>query len=167
MSLVKIKTQISNLLNDEAKLKPDSRNPDIYIITDSKGRYLKPIIPGRLIPYVHIFSQKGANIHSNIVQSAIRNIKQVQKPIVFIWFGTCELSKKSGRFSNIIEHPYQVTEQILADYRVIKNQILQENNTASIVFLECPYFLHISMESVPRQAIYYMRKFKIQRLTVN
>jgi hypothetical protein len=46
------------------------------------------------------------------VKCAIENIKVARNPLVVIWFGTCELSTKSGKFSDIIRNPYQTIERL-------------------------------------------------------
>ncbi|CAC5394454.1 unnamed protein product [Mytilus coruscus] len=140
MSILQIKKQTSKLIAEESNLDPSLYQPEIYLITDSKGNYIKPVIPGRFRSSIHIFSEKGATIHSNIVNTAVRNIQTAANPIVFLWFGTCEISKKTGRFSDIINHPYQSIEQILTEYRTVKNNILLANPSATVIAIDCPYF---------------------------
>ena len=71
---------------------------EIFIITDSKGKYIKPVIPGRLLSYVHVIYKSGANISSDFVEDFIKQVRRAQRPIVYIWFGTCELTEKSGKY---------------------------------------------------------------------
>ena len=58
----------------------------------------------------------------------------------YIWFGTCELTVKSGKYIHIPPYPYQQVEHVLTIYRG-QNRILRENRQAKIIVLECPYFL--------------------------
>ncbi|CAC5402803.1 unnamed protein product [Mytilus coruscus] len=106
----------------------------------SKGNYLKPVIPGRLGASLHIFSEKGATIHSNIINKVIPSIQAATSPIVLLWFDTCEISKKDGRYSDIIKYPYQSIEQTLTEYRAVKDRILQNNPSATVIAIECSYF---------------------------
>jgi hypothetical protein len=69
------------------------------------------------------------------VKCAIENIKVARNQLVVFWFGTCELSTKSGKFSDIIRNPYQTIEQLLTENRQIKRDILP----AKVGFLECQY----------------------------
>ncbi|CAC5374472.1 unnamed protein product [Mytilus coruscus] len=140
MSIIQIKKQTSKLVAEESSLDPGLYQPDIFIITDSKGNYLKPVIPGRLRSSLHIFSEKGATIHSNIINKAIPSIQAATSPIVLLWFGTCEISKKDGRYSDIIKYPYQSIEQTLTEYRAARDHILQTNPSATVIAIECPYF---------------------------
>lgn len=65
MSILKIHKEISKLLNEEARIiHPDTQ--DIYIISHSKGKHLKTVIPGRLRVRIHIYNQSGADISSDI-----------------------------------------------------------------------------------------------------
>lgn len=126
------------MLNEEARIiHPDTR--DIYIISHSKAKHLKTVIPGRLRVRIHIYNQSGADISSDIVRTAMNRIRLAQEPIILIWFGTCELSVKNGKFSKIIDYPYQEVEQILTRYRVVKQSILAANPSVKITFIECPY----------------------------
>jgi hypothetical protein len=141
MSILKIKKEISNLLNKEANLNNNFSYPnELFLVTDNKGRYINSIVPDRCKSFLRIYAKGGAGIHSPIVKCAIENIKVAHNPLVVFWFGTCELSTKSGKFSDIIRNPYQTVEQLLTEYRQIKRDILLANSSAKVVFLECPYF---------------------------
>jgi hypothetical protein len=100
MSILKIHKEISKLLYEEARIiHPDTR--DIYIISHSKGKHLKTVIPGRLRARIHIYNQSGADISSDSVRTAMNRIRLAQEPIILIWFGTCELSVKNGNFRKL------------------------------------------------------------------
>jgi hypothetical protein len=141
MSILKIKKEISKLLNKEANLNNNFSYPnELFLVIDSKGKYINSIVPDRFKSFLRIYTKGGAGIHSPIVKRAIENIKVAHNPLVVFWFGTCELSTKSGKFSDIIRNPYQTVEQLLTEYRQIKRDILLANSSAKVVFLECPYF---------------------------
>jgi hypothetical protein len=54
---------IGRLINRAAALTEKEFSPgEIFIITDSKRKYIKPVIPGRLLSYVHVIYKSGANI---------------------------------------------------------------------------------------------------------
>ena len=115
MSILKIKKEISKLLNKEANLNNNISYPDeLFLVTDSK------LFLTGFKSFRRIYTKSGAGIHSPIVKCAIENIKVAHNPLVVFWFGTCELSTKSGKFSDIIRNPYQTIEQLLTEYRQIK-----------------------------------------------
>ena len=121
MSILKIKKEISKLFNKEANLNNNfSYSDELFLVTDSKGKYINSIIPDWFKSFLRIYTKSGAGIHSPIVKCAIENIKVAHNPLVVFWFGTCELSTKSGKFSDIIRNPYQTIEQLLTEYRQIK-----------------------------------------------
>ena len=112
---------------------------EIFIITDSKGKYIEPVIPGRLLSYVHVIYKSGANISSDFVEDFIKRARRAQRLIVYIWFGTCELTDKSGKYIHTSPYPYQQAEHVLTIYREVKQRIFRENRQAKIIFLECPF----------------------------
>lgn len=64
MSVLKVTKEISKLLNQETEETP---NPgEILLITDSKGKHLKTVIPGRLRAYLNIIYKLGANIDADV-----------------------------------------------------------------------------------------------------
>ena len=141
MSYLKVIKETSNLLSEEGSLGEQEADPgQIYIITDSKGKYIKPVIPGRLRSKINIFYKSGANINSEIIDEAIQKIKHEHYPIVLIWLGTCEITTKTGKFCTLSKYPYQQVEEILTQYREAKDKIKHSNRNANIYFMECPYY---------------------------
>jgi hypothetical protein len=118
LSIIKIKKELSKYIDSEALRDRYELYPgEIFLVTDSKSKYLNPVIPGRLKAYLHIYHEAGATITSNVVDRAIKSIKQTHKPIVLLWLGTCELTKKVGNLVKIRDSPYQTTEFTLTNYR--------------------------------------------------
>jgi hypothetical protein len=140
MSILKVKKETTKLINREAALTEKEFSPgEIFIITDSKGKYIKPVIPGTLLSYVHVIYKSGANISSNFVEDFIKQVRRAQRPIVYIWFGTCELTEKSGKYIHTSTYPYQQAEHVLTIYREIKQRISHENSQSKVIFIECPF----------------------------
>ena len=140
MSILKIKKEISKLLNKEANLNNNFSYPnELFLVTDSKGKYINSIVPDRFKSFLRIYNKGGAGIHSPIVKCAIENIKVAHNPLVVFWFDTCELSTKSGKFSDIIRNAYQTIEELLTEIRQIKRDILLANSSAKWSF----YNVHI------------------------
>ena len=108
MSTLKVKKDTTKLINRAAALTEKEFSPgEIFIITDSKRKYIKPVIPGRLLSYVHVIYKSGANISSDFVEDFIKRARRAQRPIVYIWFGTCELTDKSGKYIHTSPYLYQ------------------------------------------------------------
>ena len=108
MSTLKVKKDTTKLINRAAALTEKEFSPgEIFIITDSKRKYIKPVIPGRLLSYVHVIYKSGANISSDFVEDFIKQVRRAQRPIAYIWFGTCELTDKSGKYIHTSPYPYQ------------------------------------------------------------
>ena len=83
MSILKVKKETTKVINREATLTEKEFIPgEIFIITNSKGKYIKPVIPGRLLSYVHVIYKSGANINSDIVDHFIMRVRRAQCPIV-------------------------------------------------------------------------------------
>ena len=45
-----------------------------------------------------------------------------------------------GKYISLREYPYQSIEFALTEYRVLKDQIIQANSSAKVLFLDCPYY---------------------------
>jgi hypothetical protein len=118
MSIIKIKKETSKYIDSEVLRNRNELYPgEIFLVTDSKSKYLNLVIPGRRKAYLHIYHEAVATITSNVVDCALKSIKQTHKPIVLLWFGTCELTKKVGNLVKIRDSPYQNTELTLTNYR--------------------------------------------------
>lgn len=79
------KKQTSKLVANVPSLDPSFYQPDIFIITDSKGNNLKPGLSGRLRPSLDIFSEKGATIKFNIKHKAIPSIQAATSSTSLLW----------------------------------------------------------------------------------
>ena len=62
MSVLKVIKDTSKLLTQETD---ETSNPgEIFLIADSKGKHLNPVIPGRVRAYLNIIYESGATIDS-------------------------------------------------------------------------------------------------------
>jgi hypothetical protein len=105
MSILKIKKEISKLLNKEANLNNNFSYPnELFLVTDNKGKYINSIVPDRCKSFLRIYAKGGAGIHSPIVKCAIENIKVARNPLVVIWFGhvNCQLSLVNSQILYVI-----------------------------------------------------------------
>ena len=68
------------------------------------------------------------------------NIRIATKPIVLIWQGTCEITKKSGNLIELCANSHEKIDQIIVKYRYLKSDIQRNNRHAEVIFLACPYY---------------------------
>lgn len=59
---------------------------------------------------------------------------------MIIFFGTCELTNKNGRFITIPENLESRIEQVIDTYKHYKQRILDCNPDSTVIFLDCQYF---------------------------
>jgi len=62
-------------------------------------------------------------------EDLFRKVRKAYNPIVLIWLGTCEISKKD-KYIKLRSYPYQNIEFVLTEYRELKNEILRINKSA-------------------------------------
>ena len=85
----------------------------------------------------------GAEIDNPFLREYVqRQIRQIDRPIVFLWFSTCELTKKQRekKFIQLIDNVEDELKAIIQRYRKFKEELLKINNISTILFLECPYY---------------------------
>lgn len=110
-----------------------------YLVSDSKGAAIKRVVPttGRF----HIIDKPGTRASDvNFLDIVKREISDKHKPIIIIWFGTCEITKKKDRFLELREPPYQNVADRITESIKFRDELLKVKPEAKIVFLECPYY---------------------------
>lgn len=113
---------------------------EIFLFTDSKGEYLKDFVPSSVKDKFHIVSKRGATVYNKVHrENLIGQISGVENPLILVWLGTYEITKKDDKIISLKEYPYQSIEFTLTEYRVLKEQIIQANISAKVLFLDCPY----------------------------
>ena len=140
MSLTKINKEYKTLAKVCAKegVLGGFKN-QIILVTDSKGHSIRRVLPS--LAKLKIISKSGATAaDGDLIEEVRNNIKGKNKPVVLVWFGTCELTVKRGKYIKLRNHPYQNAEICLTEYRDFKEKILDTNNNTKIVFLDCPYY---------------------------
>jgi hypothetical protein len=75
-----------------------------------------------------------------LINALLRKCKNTRKPIVFVWLGTCELTKKKRKYISLRKYTYQHIKETLTQYRNLKDQIKKENKHAQVLFVECSYY---------------------------
>ena len=112
---------------------------ETIIFSDSKGLGLKEVIPNCVSDKLNIVAIKGATVYSEVHKDLFRKVRKGYNPIVLIWSGTCEISKKY-KYIKLRSYSYQHIELVLTEYRELKNDILKVNKYAKVLYIECPYY---------------------------
>jgi hypothetical protein len=92
---------------------------------------------------IRVIAKKGVTITDiELARRVVRAVKNYSDPIVnvVVWFGTCEITDKEGKYITIKSYSYQNIEFTLTKYREFRDKLLRENHNTKIVFLECPYY---------------------------
>ena len=86
--------------------------------------------------YIELFrniSKKGATVYNKShVNSLVRLVKDLKDPIILVWLGTCEITRKVDKYIKTYEYPYQHIEFILTEYRELWYRIKRINTSASV-----------------------------------
>lgn len=110
------------------------------IISDSKGRYLKPYdTPSSQI----LWENQGGRSSEQAKHWLSRNIDQLvrqhNKIHLFIWVGTCDLTLKSGRYISLKEDQTNAVQKLKGNLTSIKT-ITDGKQNAKVTFLHIPYY---------------------------
>ena len=134
LHLKHLENEIPRLLNGNFRV----GDKNVIFRSDSKGRSFLPYFTNKRINLVY---RSGENINANFMQGyTLNRIRHTNKPIVVLFFGTCEITDKRGRFIYIPQDIEQRVNDIIESYIKYKIKILQYNPDATVIFLDCPYF---------------------------
>lgn len=129
--------QIKKLKNGKYDIKRNTRRPVIFR-SDSKGRALLPHLNHH--NRINLIFRGGAKITSDFLQVYTLNaISRVANPLIILWFGTCELTVKRGKYIFLADNLDEKLEEIKNQYLRYKQQIINTNQSSKVIFLECPY----------------------------
>ena len=141
MSVSKLNKEISKLVEEESKRQCPSRKRDTFLVSDSKGRFIERELTPRYYGDLKIISKSGATVDDTLFhRQFMPNIRLATKPIVLIWLGTCEITKKNGKFIELFANSNEKIDQIIVKYRYLKSDIQRTNRQAEVIFLACPYY---------------------------
>ena len=134
---VDLNKQVIKLKSCKYDIKRNTRRPIIFR-SDLKGRSLLPYL--NHYNRLNLVFRGGAKItHDFLKNYTLDRIYRAHNPIVILWFGTCELTVKQGKYIFLADNLDQKLEEIKRDYIAYKEQILTVNNSSKIIYLECPY----------------------------
>ena len=129
--------QIKKLKNNKYDAKRNTRRPIIFR-SDSKGRALLPYI--NHYNRMNLVFRGGAKINSDFLQNyTLDKVSRSYNPVIVLWFGTCELTVKNGKYIFLAENLDAKLYQIKRDYIEYKEQLMITNASCKVIFLECPH----------------------------
>ena len=129
----KVKKQIRNLTDRNYVI----GNKNVILRSDSKGRSFLPFLNYR--NRINLIYRSGASITNNFMHSTLNKVRQTTKPIVVLFFGTCELTNKRGPYILVPENLESKLNEIKENYIACKLAIIESNPSAKVIFLDCPY----------------------------
>ncbi|CAG2228076.1 unnamed protein product [Mytilus edulis] len=109
------------------------------LVSDSKGFTLRNACKEKEFP-LESWCKSGAitEVLVDLIKSRIeKSIKRHQHVIIYLWSGTCDLTKKEGRFIKIKSHSKQSIQTIEEQYNRAIN-IVSKYQNAEIKFIDCP-----------------------------
>ena len=87
-----------------------------------------------------IIFRGGAKISNNFLQNyALDTLSRASNPVIILWFGTCELTIKTGKYILLSNNLDGKLEEIRQSYVEYKEKILRINSGSKVIYLECPY----------------------------
>jgi hypothetical protein len=124
----------------------DRLSRKVFLLTDSKGRCLSHHLERQ--DFISIIHKGGAKIgEQEFITRLGQNIDGENRPVIFVWLGTCDMTRMIGR--RFIELNDFNPETFKHRLEAMKCAILQANQSSEIYFLQCPYY-----------SIYYWNKSK-------
>ena len=138
MSFPKIIKDYNKLLKEEQTCSPPLSNIDTYLIGGSKSRYTEACADIQHKRQIEISYKGGAKVaNDNFKRHFLKSINQ----IVFLWFGTCEITFKTGiSFIELDPDPHARVHEVIERYIRLKQEIIRRNPNSKVLFLECTYF---------------------------
>ena len=114
-------------------------NRNVILRSDSKGRCLLPYFTNtRKFSLIY---RSGAKINDTFMQDyTVNKIKRTSNPLVILFFGTCEITNKQGKYIYLPQDLETRVDQVINRYIAYKQRILECNSEATVIFLDCPYF---------------------------
>lgn len=134
-----LKKQIEKL--EDKSFEIGHRN--VIIRSDSKGRSLMPFFTNT--NRINLIYRSGGSITNNRTNSfmqdyTLNRIKTTPNPLVILFFGTCELTVKNGKYITIPTDLDGRVQEVIEQYYIYKQTILEYNPSATVIYLDCPYF---------------------------
>ena len=121
------------------KQKCDVGLKNVIIRADSKGRALQPFLNNT--KRINLIYRSGSKLSDNFMQEyTLNRIRNTHNPIVILFFGTCELTNKEGKYILLPDNIENRINEVIERYANYKKTILKYNPDSIVIFLQCPYF---------------------------
>lgn len=89
---------------------------------------MKPVEVSLLLHEVGKYMAEVATINSNgLVRSLKHKVKGARKPIIIIWMGTCELTRKDGASITLTDEPYDLVNRMIESCKQLRTDLLHIN----------------------------------------
>ena len=130
--------QLDRFNVDIASLK-DRQRRKVILMSDSKGRYLKAEVNKGEDIIDFIFESGARSDNKKLLEKVKSFITGLQNPVLMVWLGTCEFTKKEKDFTISLVKDRTVDE-VIENLKQIKKEILKTNSSTEILFLQCPIY---------------------------
>ena len=162
MSLSKVRKEYSITRQLNRETRPRKRK-DTFIISDSKGRYLAQQLQREHEGLLKIIHKSGATVDNLQFKREVTSITNLScSPIVFIWFGTCEITSKNGCLVELRVNPFEVVNRLIVKYRYMRSAIQRHNRGAEVIFLNCPYYSIVRWNEMKGCPTHSIDKYRVQ-----
>ena len=86
-------------------------------VTRSKGFSLRDVLNDRLKQKISVIAKSGATIYDDSHYYKLKSaVKKATRPVVIVWLGTCDITKKNGKYVNVNSYPYK--KKLICIYKV-------------------------------------------------
>ena len=115
----------------------------VFFIGDSKIDHLKSQIDPSdgNTEKIRFLGKKGSKITKKefFKIELLQKLPRYRSPIVIVWFGTCEFTKKESVFIELEKNLDTVFTNLKEKYTKLKEKILRINSRSKVIFLDVPY----------------------------
>lgn len=135
----KLREQINKLRVDP--LVTPVRTP--VLLSDSKGFYLKGQVRANPERFIEFWGNRGDN--SDDCLNFLRNhlaseVQRLQHISLFIWIGTCDLTRKTGKFIDVSSHDSSSAYKLIDKLKQIYTFVRDFKDSVQLTFLRIPIY---------------------------
>ena len=76
----------------------------------------------------------------------LKQVEEVNNPIVLIWLGTYEITKKQAKYASFRDYPFQHIENTLTDYRTLRDKNKKEKRKCFSPFYRMPILFYSKVQ---------------------
>lgn len=128
------------LEKNEVEIPSSNSNHVAVLVSDSKASRLESVYQNKGLPLVFLY-RRGANTLDlfNLLKSELPKIKaKYQKPaFVYFWSGTCDITRKNGRYIDIRAKGESTPTNVIAAYENVRDFTLSLGCKIKFVGVPC------------------------------